>query len=221
MGFSTIQSPGTANDDSETAPINDMVTISGGDPAVTRSWKPSDEATIHGTPEEVKIIRNLIDFEFANVFDYENSHVGAITERTGVFHYIDTGDAKPVARPPYRMSPKERELTDEWLEQNLQTGAISRAPAGTEWAAPCLWVPKPGGGQRFCQDYRGLNAATKKDKTRPPEIVDIIDKMAFRDRFSKMDWCASFTPVKDWFITHRGLYVANVLGFGPTNGPAT
>jgi hypothetical protein len=53
--------------------------------------------------------------------------------------------------------------------------------------------------------------------------------MAHCDRFSKMDWCASFNQIAIWpphrpktgFITHRGLFVSNVLGFGPTNGPAT
>jgi hypothetical protein len=120
-------------------------------PEIVACQKPSSLAVIHGTEDEVRVITALIDDEFSDVFDYDGSHVGSITERTGVWHYIDTGDARPVAKAPYRMSPKERELTGQWIEEQLRTGAISPAPAGTEWAAPCLWVPKPGGGQGFAR----------------------------------------------------------------------
>jgi hypothetical protein len=47
------------------------------------------------------------------------------------------------------------------LTSYLEKGFIrvSRSSA----AAPVLFAKKPGGGLRFCVDYRALNAITKKD----------------------------------------------------------
>ena len=112
--------------------------------------------TLSGTPDEIEQLRNLIDIEFPDCFDYGDSHVGAITDKIGIYHYIDTGDARPYARPPIQMSPKERAMTREYLDEKLASGAIFPAPPGTEWAAPALWDKKPGGGMRFCQTIGAL-----------------------------------------------------------------
>ena len=43
---------------------------------------------------------------------------------------------------------------------------VSNSPA----AAPILFIRKPGGGLRFCVDYRALNKLTRKDRYPLPLI---------------------------------------------------
>jgi len=47
---------------------------------------------------------------------------------------------------------------------------VSNSPA----AAPVLFVRKPGGGLRFCVDYRGLNQITRKDRYPLPLVYEIL-----------------------------------------------
>jgi hypothetical protein len=41
-------------------------------------------------------------------------------------------------------------------------------------AAPVLFIKKPGGGLRFCINYRGLNQITKKDRYPLPLIYETL-----------------------------------------------
>lgn len=47
-------------------------------------------------------------------------------------------------------------------------------PSTLEAAAPVLFVRKPGGGLRFCYDYRALNAITKQDRYPLPLIPETL-----------------------------------------------
>jgi len=49
----------------------------------------------------------------------------------------------------------------EYLEEHLKKGFI--IPSGAPFTSPVLFAKKPGGGWRFCVDYRKLNAIMKKD----------------------------------------------------------
>jgi hypothetical protein len=64
--------------------------------------------------------------------------------------------------PLYGMSREElivlRKTLTELLDKNFIRASSSPA------SAPVLFVKKPGGGLRFCVDYRGLNAITRKDR---------------------------------------------------------
>ena len=64
--------------------------------------------------------------------------------------------------PLYSMSKDELLVLRKTLTELLDKGFIraSNSPA----AAPAIFVKKPGGGLRFCVDYRKLNAVTKKDR---------------------------------------------------------
>ncbi|KAM4057516.1 reverse transcriptase (RNA-dependent DNA polymerase) [Hirsutella rhossiliensis] len=98
--------------------------------------------------------------------------------------------------PPYQktrpMNPQELKVIRKWLDDNLSKGFIRESRA--RCAAPLLLAAKPGGGVRICQDYRGLNNITIKNRYPLPLIP---------------------------FITRFGLFETLVMPFGLCNAPAT
>ena len=61
----------------------------------------------------------------------------------------------------YSMSRDEALKLCQYLDENLSKEFIRASHSDA--AAPVLFVKKPGGGLRFCVDYRGLNAITVKN----------------------------------------------------------
>ena len=76
----------------------------------------------------------------------------------------------------YGMSRDEALKLRQYLDENLSKGFIraSRSDA----AAPVLFVKKPGGGLRFCVDYRGLNAITVKNRYPLPLISETLNRLS-------------------------------------------
>ena len=97
------------------------------------------------------------------------------------------------------------------------------------WAAPVVIVGKKDGTQRFCIDYRKLNAITTVDSHPLPRIDDIIDTLGGCTWFTSMDlasgyWQIAMTPEdieKTAFKTPDGLYEFLVMPFGLNNAPTT
>ena len=73
------------------------------------------------------------------------------------------------------MSRDELLVLRKTLLDLLEKGFIraSTSPA----ASPVLFVRKPGGGLRFCVDYRALNALTRKDHYPLPLIHEILNQV--------------------------------------------
>nr|XP_026492488.1 uncharacterized protein LOC113398114 [Vanessa tameamea] len=57
-----------------------------------------------------------------------------------VVHRIDTGDAAPIASPPYRVSPAKKEIIRKELDTMLEDDIIE--DADSEWASPVVLIPK-------------------------------------------------------------------------------
>jgi len=93
--------------------------------------------------------------------------------------------SKPVNMPPYRAGPLKRDQIREQIEYQLDAGVIE--PAQTEWASPVLLAPKKDGTQRFCVDFRRLNAATIPDTYPLPRMDDCIDSLAEAKIFTMLD----------------------------------
>lgn len=129
--------------------------------------------------------------------------------------------------PLYDMSRDELLVLREYLEENLGKGFIraSRSPA----ASPVLFVRKPGGGLRFCVDYRALNALTVKNRYPIPLIRETLDRLCRARYYTKLDIIAAFNRLRiakgdEWktaFRTRYGLFEYLVMPFGLTNGPAS
>jgi hypothetical protein len=174
---------------------------------------------------QIETIEKLINEEYGDLFAKPNEPTQS--QVINVEHEIDTGDARPVNKAPYRASPAEREIIRIQVAELKNKGIIqlSKSP----WAAGIVLVKKKDGSVRFCLDYRSLNAVTKRDVYPLPRIDDSLAALRTGVFFSTMDMQAGYYQVpmakasmeKTAFITEDGLYEFRAMPFGLTNAPAT
>lgn len=164
--------------------------------------------------------------DFRDVF--EESTFDTLPERRACDHVIELlPGAKPYSGKAYRMTKEEEQALDEFLEENLKTGRIR--PSKSPWAAPFFFIKKKDGQLRPIQDYRQLNAQTKKNAYPLPLIGELLDKLSKAKYFTKLDirWgynnirIAEGDEEKAAFMTSRGLFGPTVMFFGLCNAPAT
>ena len=151
--------------------------------------------------------------------------------KKGIDHEINfvegkTNDDVP-AMPLYQMSMDQllvlRKILTELLDNDFIR--VNNSPVTT----PVIFVKKPGGGLRFCVDYRRLNEISRKDSYLIPRIDETLRTIAAAKYISKVDVISAFhwIRVKDgdeWktaFNTRFGLYEWLVTPFGLTGAPAT
>jgi len=167
---------------------------------------------------------SLHDFE--DVFSKES--FDSLPDRRKWDHAIELErDPEPGFRKVYPMTLEEQGELDAFLEEALSTGRIrpSKSPIG----APVFFVKKKDGKLRFVQDYRALNAITRKNRYPLPLIDDLIHRLKGARYFTKLDvrWGYNNVRIKEgdeWkaaFRTNRGLFEPLVMYFGLTNSPAT
>ena len=116
-----------------------------------------------------------------------------------------------------------RKTLTELLDKNFIRASSSPA------ASPILFAKKPGGGLRFCVDYRGLNAITRKDRYPLPLINETLRSLSKAKWFTKLDVIAAFHKIRvregdEWKTAFRpryGLFEWLVTPFGMTGAPAS
>ncbi|KAI1002161.1 hypothetical protein K3495_g6045 [Podosphaera aphanis] len=99
----------------------------------------------------------------------------------------------------------------------------SSSPGG----APVLFMKKPGGGLRFCVDYRALNAITKRDRYPLPLIRETMQMLSNSKWLSKIDVRSAFHRLcisegDEWktaFRTRFGSHEWLVTPFGLAGAP--
>lgn len=166
--------------------------------------------------------------EFADVFSKVASDT--LPPPREVDHQLDLeGDpSKTVGYSPlYKMSAEELEAAREYIIDNLNKGFI--VPSQSPYASPILMARKPGGGLRFCVDYRKLNSITRKDRYPLPLIDEVLERISHAKVFTKLDIRQGFHRIRmhpdseehTTFRTRYGSYKYKVMPFGLTNGPAT
>ena len=146
---------------------------------------------------------------------------------SNIFHEIDTEDNKPIHNAPNRIAFKERDYIQEQIKEMEESNIISSS--SSPWSSRIVLVKKKDGKLRFCIDYRGLNAITKKDVYPLPRIDDSLAMLSKGKFFTTLDLWAGFWQIplnskskeKTAFITDSGLYEFNVMPFGLCNAPAT
>ena len=112
--------------------------------------------------------------------------------------------------PLYSMSREELLVLRRTLNDLLDKGFIrlSNSPA----AAPILFAKKPGGGLRFCVDYRVLNSITRKDRYPLPLINETLERIGRATWFTKLDVIAAYDKIRiaegsEWLTAFRTRYV--------------
>ena len=138
---------------------------------------------------------------------------------------IETGSADPIALPPRRHSPSEREYIIKTVKEMLDAAVIE--PAASPWSAAVVLVPKKDGKVRFAIDYRRLNAVTVADVYPLPRIDDTLSALRGAKYFSTFDLSSGFwnIPVseehrdKTAFLTPGGQYRWTRMPFGLRNAP--
>ena len=173
-------------------------------------------------PDEIKAVLT----EYKDVFP-SDLPPGLPPVRQGHEFKIDVEDeTPPVHRPIYKLSPLELDEAKKQIQYMLDKGFIR--PSDSPYGSPVLFAPKPGGGLRFCIDYRWLNKRTIKNRYPLPLPEEMFDRLGGSKVFSKIDLRAGYwqMPVrkedipKTAFRTRWGLYECLVVPFGVTNAPA-
>ncbi|KAI0991377.1 hypothetical protein K3495_g16810, partial [Podosphaera aphanis] len=90
-------------------------------------------------------------------------------------------------------------------------------------------MKKPGGGLRFCVDYRALNSISKADRYPLPLIKETLARLSKAKWFTKLDVRAAFHKLRikegnEWktaFSTRFGLFEWLVMPFGLNGAPAS
>ena len=189
------------------------------------------DKALQGKPQaDLKKLPDWIQ-DFAKLFDRKEADT-LPPNRPGTDHQIEletsdrTKPVLPVSRL-YSISQEMLLVLRKTLTELLDKGFIrvSNSPA----AAPVLFVKKPGGGLRFCVDYRALNAITRKDRYPLPLIQETLSKISKAKWFTKLDIIAAFNRIRmapghehlTAFTTRFGLFEWLVTPFGLAGAPST
>ena len=171
--------------------------------------------------------------EYLDVFAWEPSDLKGIPPHLGE-HRIDlTEGSTPVRQRQYRLNPKYSLMVKEEIDRLLEAGFIYPVH-NSEWVSPIVVVPKKVGADgkvkiRVCQDFRKLNAATKKDYFPLPFTDIILDHVAGHECYSFLDGFSGYNQVfirwcdqlKTTFTTEWGTFAFNRMPFGLCNAPGT
>ncbi len=147
-----------------------------------------------------------------------------------VVHTIKTNAAKPFRHKLRPIFFAQRQYLEQEVEKLLSIGAISEAdPGACPYASRTVTTPTKDGSVRLCVDYRDINAQTEKDAYPLPRIDQVWPVQSKARYFASLDLLMGYHQVevdtKDRFttafVTHKGLYIYNVMRFGLCNAPAT
>lgn len=73
-------------------------------------------------------------------------------------HDIDVEGHPPIKQHAYRVNPTKRAIMQQEVSYLTEHGLA--VPSTSPWSSPCVLVPKLDNTNRFCNDYRKVNAVT-------------------------------------------------------------
>ncbi|KAI9035908.1 pol polyprotein [Aspergillus affinis] len=136
-----------------------------------------DEKTYPKRQLEVEKLKEQIPEAYHSFVDvFLKSALDALPPRRENDHQIELTDKNTLGYSPlYRYSTKELEAIKAYMVENLQKGFI--VPSAAPFGSPVLMAAKPGGGLRFCMDYRKLDSITKKNRYPLPLMDELLDRL--------------------------------------------
>ena len=141
------------------------------------------------TDEQKRIFFDLL-IKHRSVFAKSRYDLG----RTDIVqHEIFTGDHKPIKQAARRLPLNKREEAERQVKEMLDNGIVE--PSTSPWRSPIVLVKKKDNSTRFCVDYRGLNAVTRKDSYPLPRIQDCLDALGGTNWFSSIDLQSGYWQV--------------------------
>ena len=170
----------------------------------------------------IEVVRENLDAFAASPTDIGRTSV--------VIHTIKTGEARPFRQKLRAIPFARRKYLEQEVERLMSVGAIYSADSGAcPYASKTVVTLKKDGTMRMCVDYRDVNAQTKKDSFPLPRIDQVWPTLSRARFFAFLDMLMGFHQVevdprdkaKTAFLTHRGVYVYNVMPFGLCNAQAT
>jgi hypothetical protein len=168
--------------------------------------------------------------EYADIF-VESLESGVGEAKVPEVEILVDSNVKASYQRNYPMSEDEKLTIEQEVEKMLENGVIEPVePTSTQkgWNSPVLLVKKKNGANRFCIDFRKLNAATFKDNAPLPRITELVEGAAKASVFSKLDLASGYwqIPVEKGsraylaFESTRRQYQFKVMPFGISNAPA-
>jgi hypothetical protein len=159
---------------------------------------------------------------------FSRKEADKLAEHRPYDHKIVLEEGKqPGFGPLYGMSRNELLVLQKYLKEMLSKGFIRASTSPV--AAPVIFVKKPGGGLRFCVDYRALNAITIKNRYPLPLIQETLNRLSKARYYTKLDLIHAFNRLRiakgdEWltaFRTRYGLFEYLVTPFGLANAPSS
>ncbi len=163
--------------------------------------------------------------DFLDVFSKKNSDT--LSPHQKYDHKIHLEEKKELSYAPlHKMSPEELNAVKRYLDSHLAKRFIQANLAS--YFSPVLFMKKPGGGMRFCVDYKRLNAITKKDHYLIPLIEETLAQLGDAKYFTKIDICQAFYRIRMsedseeliTFLIIFDTFKYLVMSFSLCNGPA-
>ncbi|XP_041482248.1 uncharacterized protein LOC121429309 [Lytechinus variegatus] len=143
-----------------------------------------------------------------------------------ISHSVELTSAEHIRSRPYPVPQALRQTIREEVETMLRMGVIEKSTS--PYASPVVIVKKKDGKNRFCVDYRKINAKTVIDNEPIPNIDQLIADIGDAKYFTKIDLSKGYWQIpvveedrgKTAFVTPDGQYEFLVLPFGMVNAPA-
>jgi hypothetical protein len=194
----------------------------------SKPWKPSKIIEFKNTSlttEQIEKLKNLVD-KYWKCFSKNDEDIGMVADIYGQ-HDIELSDEKPIKQRPYVIPYAKEQVVKECVEKILKMDIIE--PSNSNWASPIVLVKKPDGSERFCVDYRKVNAVTIKDSFPMPNIENRLNKLHGSRFFTSLDCISGYWQIKlterakliSAFICSLGLFSFKVMPFGLCNAGAT
>lgn len=153
---------------------------------------------------------------------------GILNCTTAISHNIDTGQANPVMRKQYPISPHMVKLARTEILRMVDRGIITRIEY-SPWRQPMLIVGKKDGTGRICLDARELNKVTVANAFPIIDVNQILAQLRSTKYLSSIDLSQAFfqipldedSQLKTAFVFDNQLYCYKRMTMGLKGSPST